>query len=138
MRKIEPKLLRITIFKFLIILLPLMLLFSYYPVIRLGSGETMEFELSLPLIWLVVFDVAGIFVLMREGKLFCNLKKKWAWLLLPGFLTISVLWSANVTRGVLTVGILWLIYFAIYIMLNMKNVLNEDEFRKKFWRVEIN
>ena len=52
------------IFKDLVKLLPLVLFFSYYPVISFGANETMNFELSLPLIWLVIFDgVAGGFSL---------------------------------------------------------------------------
>lgn len=47
----------------LIYLLPAVLFFSYHPVISLGSDESMNFELSLPLIWLVIFDL-GAFVLM--------------------------------------------------------------------------
>ena len=44
----------------LIYTLPVVLFFSYYPVIGLGASETMNFELSLPLLWLIVFD--GCFV----------------------------------------------------------------------------
>ena len=43
----------------LLYLLPLVLFFSYHPVISLGGDGTMNFELSLPIIWLVVFDVFG-------------------------------------------------------------------------------
>ena len=41
----------------LLYILPAILFFSYYPVIRLGSNSSMNFELSLPLIWLVIFDI---------------------------------------------------------------------------------
>lgn len=47
----------------LVYFLPAVLFFSYHPVISLGSNESMNFELSLPLIWLVVFDI-GAFILM--------------------------------------------------------------------------
>lgn len=43
----------------LIYALPAVLFCSYYPIIRLGSSDSMNFELSLPLIWLVLFDVAA-------------------------------------------------------------------------------
>ena len=41
----------------LIYLLPAVLFCSYYPIIRLGGNTSMNFELSLPLIWLVIFDL---------------------------------------------------------------------------------
>jgi len=41
----------------LLYILPAVLFFSYYPVIRFGSNSSMNFELSLPLIWLVIFDI---------------------------------------------------------------------------------
>ena len=125
-----------SVFRFLFLVLPAVLFFSYYPVIKLGSGETMEFELSLPLIWLVVFDAVGAFVLVRERGIFCDLKKRWAWLLFPGYLVVSVLWSANMVRGVLTAGILWLLYFAIYVILKTRDVLwARDGFKGEFWKV---
>ena len=82
--------------------------------IKLGASESMNFELSLPLIWLVVFDVVAFGIMIKKKILFKDFKKKWIWLLFPGFLTVSVLWSLNSLRGLLTVGILWFIYFAGY------------------------
>ena len=85
-----------------------------YPVIGLGASESMNFELSLPLIWLVFFDAVAFAIMVRKKVLFNCCKRIWAWLLFPIFLTLSVLWSMNSLRGVLTVGILWLVYFAGY------------------------
>lgn len=48
----------------LIYVLPAVLFFSYYPVISLGSSETMNFELSLPILWLLVFDSIGFLILV--------------------------------------------------------------------------
>ena len=47
-------------YKYLLYIMPLVLYFSYFPVIKLGENETMYFELSLPLIWLMVFDVVSL------------------------------------------------------------------------------
>lgn len=41
--------------------LPAVLFFSYHPIISLGANDSMNFELSLPLIWLLLFDL-GAFV----------------------------------------------------------------------------
>lgn len=51
-------------FFILIYLLPAVLFCSYYPIIRLGSNASMNFELSLPLIWLVIFDLLAIILLI--------------------------------------------------------------------------
>ena len=119
------------VFEYFLYVLPAVLFFSYYPIISFGANETMNFELSLPLIWLVLFDLLVFVILIREKRLFKGLKKKWPWLLLPVYLTVSVFWSLSPVRGVLTVGILWLIYFAINGMYEFRELFDEG-FRRKF------
>lgn len=128
MRKVEK------VFRGFLYVLPVVLYFSYYPVISLGSNETMNFEFSLPLLWLVAFDLFS-FGLFFKDKLWKSLGKKWVWLLFPGFLSLSVLWSPNKIRGILTVGILWLIYFAVFSFYEYREILFNKDFRKKFLRV---
>ncbi|MBQ2695465.1 O-antigen ligase family protein [Candidatus Saccharibacteria bacterium] len=119
-------------------MLPLVLYFSYYPIIPLGSNETMNFELSLPLIWLVVFDVVGVVVMLQKrlvGKIWRDSGwEKWLWILLPLWVSLSAVWSLNMTRGVLTAGILWLIYLAILLMITVIPAVVEDfaRFRRTF------
>lgn len=43
----------------LVYLLPAALYCSYYPIIKLGESSSMNFELSLPLVWLVLFDIVS-------------------------------------------------------------------------------
>lgn len=123
------------IIRLLIYILPLVLFFSYFPVISFGANETMNFELSLPLIWLVVFDVVG-FVGLVFGRKFNNLlKKKWLYLILVlGFITASLIWSANFVRGLMTCGVMWLIAFAVFAVVQFKDLFFAEEFRRKFWR----
>ena len=123
------------IYRGMIYILPGVLCFSYYPVITLGGSESMNYELSLPLIWLGVFDVAAFVLMIKKRKLARGMKGEWWWLLFPGFLSMSVAWSLNSVRGVLTVGILWLVYFAIYGMWNLRGLLAETRFKDKFWKV---
>ena len=113
----------------LVLVLPVCLLFSYHPVITLGASETMNFELSIPLLWLVVFDVVGFIWLCKKGKLLKGLKGKWLWLLFPLWLTLSLIWSQNRVRGLLTVGILWLIWFAGYVIWSLREI-----FDVRFWQ----
>ena len=119
-------------FKFFIYLLPFALLFSYYPVIPFGSDGSMNFELSVPLIWLLVFDIFGISLLFyRDGfrRVFGEIFRNYRWLLFPAFLTLSCAWSPNMVRGILTVGILWLIYLAGFLFYSFRKLLD-----KEFWQ----
>lgn len=117
--------------KYFIYILPVTLYFSYYPLIHFGASESMNFEISLPIIWLLLFDILAFIILIRQKKLLRGLKGKWMWLLFPIFMTISILWSLNSLRGSLTVGILWLIYFAVYAMFELKGLFDKD-FQKTF------
>ena len=121
------------LFKYLLMILPLCLFFSYHPVISLGGNESMNFELSLPLLWLVVFDVVAVVMMCERGVLFTGWRRKLAWVLFPVWLTLSVLWSLNPVRGVLTVGILWLIYLAVDGMWSLRDLCDE-EFRRVWWK----
>lgn len=55
------------IFLGLLYLLPAVLFFSYYPIIPLGANSSMNFELSLPLIWLVLFDFTAFIVMLSSA-----------------------------------------------------------------------
>ena len=123
------------LFRVFIYIFPISLFFSYYPLIHFGSNESMNFELSLPMIWLVLFDLFAFVVMVKRKTLFKKIKKEWIWLLFPVFLTTSVLWSLNSLRGILTAGILWLIYFAGYALDSFKETLRDDKIRKNFWKI---
>lgn len=112
--------------------LPVALIFSYYPIISFGGDETMNFELSLPLIWLVLFD-ALVVILFFKRRLWKNIAKKWVFILFPIFASLSIIWSLNLVRGVLTVGILWLIYLAVFGFFELCDVFLCDGFWWK-WR----
>ena len=55
----------------LLVALPAVLFFSYHPIISLGANSSMNFELSLPLIWLILFDfisLTNFAILFRRYK----------------------------------------------------------------------
>ncbi len=82
----------------------------------------MNFELSIPLIFLVVFDIIAGVLIIAEKKLKYIWQYKW-WLLYPIFVLLSVAWSLNATRGILTAVILWLIYIAGFSVVVFRNTL---------------
>ncbi len=97
---------------FLLILLPAILFFSYFPVISLGETATMHLELSLPEIWLAVFFFANLKNLKNLIKTF-TMPKLIIISLFPLYASLSIFWSKNRLRAILTAGLLWLIVFAI-------------------------
>ena len=123
------------IYNILLLALPAVLFFSYYPVITLGGDQTMNFELSLPLIWLVIFNLVGL-TIFCQNRPAIRFAKIWVWLIFPVFLTFSVIWSPNPTRGVLTAGVFWLIWLAIFnFFILRKKVRFLENFVQLFWRV---
>lgn len=103
----------------LLLALPAVMFFSYYPVIALGANESMNFELSLPLIWLALFGAMSFLKLPGIIRHY-GAKKSALILLFPLWAALSVLWSQNPLRGVLTAGILWLIVISILNIINLK------------------
>ena len=126
------------VLKWFIYILPATLFFSYYPVISFGANSTMNFELSLPLIWLVLFVILAGVLLVKDKKVrksFGDVRQKWVLCLFPVFASLSVIWSANKLRGFLTVGILWLVYLAVLaIWFLVKDFLKDPNFKKIFLR----
>ncbi len=123
------------IFRGFIYVLPAVLFFSYYPIISLGSDSTMNFELSLPLIWLVLFDLIALVLLIRD-KIIGEIFKWWAVLLFPIFASLSLVWSLNLIRGILTVGIMWLVYFACFAIYSLREILyDKKDHRALFLKV---
>ena len=121
---------------YLLYLLPIVLLFSYYPVISLGQNETMNFELSLPLFWLVLFFFASIPDLFQ---FFTHLNKtRILSLLFPLYLTISIIWSPNKPRAILTAGVFWLVVFAIISIIQTfkdKNVVKNTTLKTRIVKI---
>ena len=115
----------------MLFLLPIVVFFSYYPLIKLGQSDSMNFELSLPIIWLAIFGTVSL-VRMPEIAKKLGLLKCSAICAFPLYSTIAILWSENKTRGILTAGILWLIVLSVVNILNMKL---DKEYLKRLLKV---
>ena len=100
-----------TLSKYLLILFPPLFFFSYFPIITLGANTYMNFELSLPEIWLVVFFISSLFNAKAVYK-FYGIKKIALASLVPIYFSLSILWSENRPRAILTAGLFWLLVFA--------------------------
>lgn len=81
----------------------------------------MNFELSLPLIWLVLFDLVAV-ILLFSAPVRSSLRRYYKWanlgfILFPLYLLASVFWSVNFTRAILTAGVFGLTAFVIFALL---------------------
>lgn len=135
---------------------PLVLYFSYYPIIPLFSTASTNYELSLPLIWLLLFSVLSlkdfahyiynIYIIAKPAlkplksnssltslKLALKSLLSFAPLSFLLYLSLSVLWSLNPLRGFLTVGIYWCLYISsVVILTTFRSSLNKPLFLKIF------
>ncbi len=96
----------------LLVFLPVVLFFSYHPVITIGTNDTMNLELSLPEIWLVLFSLICL-PRIRALLKFYRKKKIILASIVPLFFSFSLIWSENKLRTILTAGMVWLVVFAI-------------------------
>ena len=73
----------------------------------------MHFELSIPLIWLFLL---GTLSLRKAKQIFSNIDTAHLIisLLLPSYISLSLLWTQNKLRGFLTSGIVWLIFLFVW------------------------
>ncbi len=118
---------------------PVVLYFSYYPILPLGSNASMNFELSLPLIWLLIFALLSL----KDFFLFLKTLPKtlkslsfsksstlvFSIFLFSLYLSLSLLWTPNRLRGILTVGILWCILISL---LGIKNLFKSNSINTSF------
>jgi len=103
-------------------ILPIILFFSYYPVIPLFSTESSNYEFSLPLLWLLLMGFLSLPALFID---LCNLIVKKVSLTkptiqiplilssIPLYFSLTLLWSFNKLRGFITAGIIWCLYLSL-------------------------
>ena len=102
--------------------LPIVLFFSYYPVIPLFSTESSNYEFSLPLLWLLLMGILSLPIFLAD---LCNLIAKKTPLTkfpvqiplilssIPLYFSLTLLWSSNKFRGLMTAGIIWCLYLSL-------------------------
>lgn len=100
---------RLSLLERLWLMAPIMIWFSYLPRISLAEDGTMNYELSLTLIYVVILAIVGL------PRVWCHRSElrqsRFVWLAsaFVGWSGLCVIWSDNCTRGLLT--------FAVYVVL---------------------
>ena len=127
----------------MLLCLPFCLFFSYHPVIPIFSTSTTNFELSIPLLWLLVFAILSlpenfrlyIYSLKiviktkslvnktprpssrhKTDKLYPHFLRLFT-LTYPFFVTVNSIGSPNFLRAILTSGVIWCICLSLLTIL---------------------
>ena len=127
----------------MLLCLPFCLFFSYHPVIPIFSTSTTNFELSIPLLWLLIFAILSLpenFRLYinslrivikakshvnkaprpssrhKTDKLYPHFLRLFT-LIYPVFVTINSIGSPNFLRAILTSGVIWCICLSLLTIL---------------------
>ena len=123
----------------MLLCLPFCLFFSYHPVIPIFSTSTTNFELSIPLLWLLIFAILSLPENIRlyvyslrivikakshvnkaprhssnhkTDKLYPHFLRLFS-LIYPFFVTINSIGSPNFLRAILTSGVIWCICLSL-------------------------
>lgn len=116
MRLLGVEIKSLKIFERVLLLAPILLWFAYWPVIRIGGNVTMNFELSLALIYCVVLALTGLPLIWRSRDVLARSSIVLSFGVFILWSATTIIWSDNPLRGVLSVGIagvLWLILLAV-------------------------
>jgi len=127
----------------MLLCLPFCLFFSYHPVIPIFSTSTTNFELSIPLLWLLIFAILSLSENFRlyiyslriviktkslvnktsrpssrhkTDKLYPHFLRLFT-LIYPFFVTINSIGSPNFLRAILTSGVIWCICLSLLTIL---------------------
>ena len=100
---------RLSLLERLWLMAPIMIWFSYLPRISLAEDGTMNYELSLTLIYVVILAIVGLPRVWRRWSELRQLGLVRLASAFVGWSGLCVIWSDNRTRGLLT--------FAVYVVL---------------------
>lgn len=127
----------------MLLCLPFCLFFSYHPVIPIFSTSTTNFELSIPLLWLLIFAILSLpenfhlyiyslkIVIKTKSlvnkaprppsrhqtdKLYPHFLRLFS-LIYPFFVTVNSIGSPNFLRAILTSGVIWCICLSLLTIL---------------------
>ena len=95
------------------LLAPIAVWFSYSPRISFGGDSTMNYELSVVLIYITILAIAGVPTIWRHRQQVIHSKHIWILTAYVVWSVLTVIWSPNSLRGFLTAGILGLVYLVL-------------------------
>ncbi len=97
--------LKTDLFDKLLLLAPIAVWFSYYPRLDFGSGDTMYFKITVPLVYALMLSLVGLPRIWRGRSELVRQPAVWLVIVFVVWQGISLFWTPNVLRGLLTFGI---------------------------------
>lgn len=88
---------------------PVVIWFSYWPNLHFGQDGTMNFEVSLPIILLLVMGLASVPSILKNWRSLAKNRPVWLIVALVAYTCLTIFWSVNPLRSLLTAGIAGLI-----------------------------
>lgn len=107
---------RLSLLERLWLMAPIMIWFSYLPRISLAEDGTMNYELSLTLIYVVILAIVGLPRVWHHRSELRRLRPVRLTSAFVGWSGLCVIWSDNHTRGLLTFAVyavLYLVFLAL-------------------------
>ena len=107
---------RLSLLERLWLMAPIMIWFSYLPRISLAEDGTMNYELSLTLIYVVILAIVGLPKVWHHRSELRQSRFVWLASAFVGWSGLCVIWSDNRTRGLLTFAayvVLYLVFLAL-------------------------
>ncbi len=107
---------RLSLLEQLWFMAPIMIWFSYLPQISLAEDGTMNYELSLTLIYVVILAIVGLPRVWHHRSELRQSRPVWLVSAFVGWSGLCVIWSDNRTRGLLTFAVyatLYLVFLAL-------------------------
>ena len=102
---------------------PIAVWFSFQPLIRLGQSDSMYFELSIALLYVLILAVSGIPLLWVHRRMLLKSRAVWLTGAFVGVMVLSLLWTPNLVRGVLTTGVAGLLFMIFMASRAIKDTL---------------
>lgn len=114
---------RLSLLERLWLMAPIMIWFSYLPRISLAEDGTMNYELSLTLIYVVILAIVGLPRVWRHRSELRQSRLVWPASAFVGWSGLCVIWSDNCTRGLLTFAVYVVLYLVFLALVTERRLL---------------
>lgn len=116
---------RLSLLERLWLMAPIMIWFSYLPRISLAEDGTMNYELSLTLIYVVILAIVGLPRVWHYRSELRQSRPIWLASAFVGWSGLCVIWSDNHTRGLLTFAVYVVLYLVFLVLVAERRLLRQ-------------
>ena len=116
---------RLSLLERLWLMVPIMIWFSYLPRISLAEDGTMNYELSLTLIYVVILAIVGLPRVWHHRSELRQSRPIWLASAFVGWSGLCVIWSDNHTRGLLTFAVYVVLYLVFLVLVAERRLLRQ-------------